>query len=289
MNSAALSLVIAGALLHALWNLFAKKASGGLPFVWLFGVVSLVVSLPFGLSFWCANSLQLTAQAWFAIAGSALVHVAYSLVLQKGYRESDFSVVYPLARGTGPLFAVFGAIVVLGETPSFLGWLGILAVLTGIVLISGVVQILAVPSPKVRAGLLWGTITGVSIAAYTVIDGWAVKALGIAPVLYYVLGLALRTIILAPHALCDTRSLRYQCRVNRRYIVAVGILSPLAYTLVLFAMTMAPLSYVAPVRELSMLLGVLFGAKLLRESFVPSRVIGTAFLVAGVVMLARAH
>lgn len=288
MNSAALSLVIAGALLHALWNLFAKKASGGLPFVWLFGVVSLVVSLPFGLSSWYTNSPQLTVQAWFAITGSALVHVAYSLVLQKGYRESDFSVVYPLARGTGPLLAVFGAIVVLGETPSLLGWLGILSILTGIVLISGMARILAVPSPKARAGLLWGTVTGVSIAAYTVIDGWAVKALGIAPVLYYVLGLSLRTIVLAPLALRDGQGLRYQWRMNRPYIVAVGMPSPFAYTLVLFAMTMAPLSYVAPIRELSMLLGVLIGARLLRESFVPSRVIGTACMVAGVVMLAQA-
>lgn len=289
MNPDALSLVIAGALLHALWNLFAKKASGGLPFVWLFGIVSLAVALPFGFSSWYANSQQLTVQAWFAIAASALVHIAYSLVLQKGYRESDFSIVYPLARGTGPLFAVFGSIVVLGEAPSLLGWLGILAVLVGILLIAGFAQVVSVPSPKARAGLLWGTITGISIAAYTVIDGWAVKALGISPVLYYVLGLALRTIILAPHALRDLQGLRIQWQLNNRYIVAVGMLSPLAYTLILFAMTMAPLSYVAPIRELSMLLGVLFGAKLLREAFAPSRIIGTACMVAGVVMLARAH
>lgn len=288
MNSTALSLVVTGALLHALWNLFAKKASGGLPFVWLFGVVSLALAIPFGASSWYSNSQQLTVQAWIAIAASALVHVAYSLVLQKGYRESDFSVVYPLARGTGPLFSVFGAMVVLGEVPSLLGWLGILAILAGIFLISGATQVVFAPPPKARSGLLWGAITGVCIAAYTVIDGWAVKALGIAPVLYYFIGLALRTAILTPQALRDPLGLRTQWQTNRRYIVAVGILSPLAYTLVLFAMTMAPLSYVAPVRELSMLLGVVFGTKLLRESFIPSRVIGTACMVAGIVMLARA-
>jgi drug/metabolite transporter (DMT)-like permease len=289
LNSAALSLVVTGALLHALWNLFAKKASSGLPFVWLFGVVSLVVALPFGASSWYANSQQLTVQAWGAIAASALVHVAYSLVLQKGYRESDFSIVYPLARGTGPLFSVFSAMIVLGEVPSLLGWLGILAVLTGIFLISGITNTLSSPPPKARSGLFWGIITGLTIAAYTVIDGWAVKALGIAPMLYYFLGLALRTAILMPQALSDPLGLRTQWRLNLRYIFAVGVLSPLAYTLILFAMTMAPLSYVAPVRELSMLLGVLFGAKLLRESFSPSRVVGTACMVAGVVLLARAH
>jgi drug/metabolite transporter (DMT)-like permease len=288
MNSVALSLVITGALLHALWNLFAKKASGGLPFVWLFGMVSFAVALPFGATSWHSNSQQLTVQAWSAIIASALVHVAYSLVLQKGYRESDFSIVYPLARGTGPLLSVFGAMVILGETPSLLGWLGIFAVLTGIFLISGFTHNLFAPSPKMRSGLFWGIITGVTIAAYTVIDGWAIKAIGIAPVLYYFLGLALRTAILTPQALCDVAELRTQWRSNCRYIVAVGILSPLAYTLVLFAMQMAPLSYVAPVRELSMLLGVLVGAQLLRESLSPSRVIGTACMVAGVVILACA-
>jgi len=289
MSNEALALVIAGALLHALWNLFAKKASGGLSFVWLFGVVSLVVAFPFGLASWHANAHQLTAQAWIAIAGSAVVHVVYSLVLQRGYRESDFSVVYPLARGTGPLFAVLGAIVVLGEAPTLLGWLGIGAVLVGILLVSGVAQMSRSNSPHMHAGIVWGSLTGLSIASYTVIDGWAVKSLGLAPILYYVLGLALRTIILTPQALRNPRSLRAQWQSNSRYIVAVGVLSPLAYTLILFAMSIAPLSYVAPVRELSMLLGVLLGARVLREALRPSRVFGTACMVAGVVLLARAH
>lgn len=288
MNATALSLVVAGALLHALWNLLAKKAAGGLSFVWLFGVVSLVVALPFGAASWYASHEQLGVQAWGAILASALVHVVYSLVLQKGYREGDFSIVYPLARGTGPLFAVFGAMLVLGEAPSLSGWLGIGAILTGIFLISGITHALRAPSRKTQSGLFWGIITGLTIAAYTVIDGWAVKVLGMAPVLYYFLGLALRAAILTPQALRDVAGLRAEWRLNRRYIIAVGILSPLAYTLVLYAVTMAPLSYVAPVRELSMLVGVWFGAKLLRESVSPVRVIGTACMVIGVVMLARA-
>ncbi len=136
MTPTALGLVIAGALMHALWNLFAKKASGGLPFVWLFGVVSLAAALPFGAWSWSADSQQLTLSAWIAVAASALVHVVYSLVLQKGYRESDFSIVYPLARGTGPLFAVLGAMALLGEAPSLVGWLGIGSILAGIFLVT---------------------------------------------------------------------------------------------------------------------------------------------------------
>ncbi|HMM54030.1 MAG TPA: DMT family transporter [Candidatus Desulfobacillus sp.] len=288
MNSLALSLVIAGALLHALWNVSAKKAAGGLPFVWLYGLVSLVACLPVGLAAWRAGAALPGLAGWAAIAGSALVHAVYSLVLQKGYQESDFTVVYPLARGTGPLFSVFGAMLVLGELPSPLGWLGIIAILAGILMISGNARLLAAPLPRLRAGLFWGVLTGLCIAAYTVIDGWAVKALAIQPVIYYVLSLVLRTALLTPQALRAPQRLRAQWRANARHVVVVGVLSPAAYTLVLFAMTMAPLSYVAPVRELSMLIGILFGARLLREAFSLLRVIGVAAMVAGVLMISFA-
>jgi drug/metabolite transporter (DMT)-like permease len=285
MNAEAFALVITGALLHALWNYYAKKASGGLPFVWLFGVVSLVVSMPFGIASWLGNAVPLGAAAWGAIAASALVHVTYALVLQKGYQKSDFSIVYPLARGTGPLFAVAGAVILLRETPSLLGWLGIIAILSGIFLIAGISRILA-PSPKMLAGLFWGCLTGVCIASYTVIDGWAVKGLALAPLLYYVTGLALRTALLAPLALADRHALRAQWRANRHCVLVVGVCMPLAYLLVLHAMRMAPLSYVAPLREISMLIGVFIGARLLRETFTPSRALGTALMVTGVVALA---
>jgi len=288
MNTTAMALVVSGALIHATWNLFAKKASGGAPFVWLYGVVSLIAAFPFGLHAWQQEGQTLDALAWIAIACSAALHLVYSLTLQKGYQAGDFSIVYPTARGTGPMFAVVGAIVFLGETPSLVGWTGILAIIGGILLISDVAKGLSFSAGRARTGMLWGVLTGLSIAAYTVVDGWAVKSLGIAPVLYYVLGLSLRTVLLAPKALGDRRALREQWRRNARYVVVVGLLSPLAYTLILFAMTMAPLSYVAPARELSMLIGVLIGAKVLRESFTPARAVGTGLMLTGVVFLSLA-
>jgi uncharacterized membrane protein len=126
------------------------------------------------------------------------------------------------------------------------------------------------------------------IAAYTVVDGWAIKALGMSPVIFYGLGLLIRTVLLAPAALGKPQALRAQWQTNRRHIIAVGVLSPLAYTLVLYALTRAPLSYVAPVRELSMLIGAFIGARFLQEKSALSRMIGTALMLAGVVMLVRA-
>jgi len=288
MNSEALALVVTGAFLHAVWNLFAKKASGGVPFVWLFGVVSLVCATPAGLYAWLRHPQPFTAGSWAVIPASAAVHVLYSIVLQKGYQKSDFSIVYPLARGTGPLFSVVAAVLVLGEMPRPLGWCGIGSILVGILLIAGFPQILQAASGHMKDGILWGTLTGITIAAYTVIDGYAVKVLGMSPVIYYVLGLAFRTALLAPAALRSPGLLAEQWRLNRRYIIAVGVLSPLAYTLVLYAMARAPLSYVAPVRELSMLVGVIFGARMLRERYTFSRVVGTALMVLGVILLVNA-
>lgn len=283
----ALILVVAGALLHALWNFFAKKASGGLPYVWLYGIVSIIVALPFGVVSWLNNSHQLGRLAWLAIVISAVVHVAYSLVLQKGYRVSDFSIVYPLARGTGPLFSIVGAILFLAEAPNLLGWAGIALIIIGIFMISGS-SVCHSSSGRLLMGIVWGCLSGAFIGLYTLIDGWAVKTLALAPVLYYVLGLGVRTLILAPQALSRPQLLKMQWRENRFYIIAVGLMSPLAYTLILIAMTRAKLSYVAPVREISMLAGAFLGASLLGERFSRVRLVGMFLMVAGVVMLALA-
>lgn len=288
MNIEALALVITGALLHAVWNLSAKKASGGVPFVWLFGLVSLVCAAPVGLYVWFHSAHSFTGRIWLIVVASAVVHVLYSVVLQKGYQKSDFSIVYPLARGTGPLFSVIAAVVFLGEMPGVMGWTSIGCILVGIMLIAGIPQLLESTDKRLPTGMVWGALTGATIAAYTVIDGYAVKVLGVAPVLYYILGLALRSALLAPVALRSPQLLKDQWERNRRYILAVGVLSPLAYTLVLYAMVKAPLSYVAPVRELSMLAGVFFGVRLLREQYVVSRMVGTALMVAGVIMLVMA-
>jgi drug/metabolite transporter (DMT)-like permease len=136
--------------------------------------------------------------------------------------------------------------------------------------------------------VLWGGLTGLCIAGYTVIDGWAVKSLGMAPVLFYAAGLVFRTLLLAPWALHRRAMLRGQWRQHRTAIVLVGVLSPLAYCLVLFAVQTAPLSYVAPVREISMLIGTLLGARLLKETLRPSQVLGAAMMLLGVAGLALA-
>ena len=177
----------------------------------------------------------------------------------------------------------------LGEQPSRLGWLSVAAILTGVFVSAGALDIFRGQSSDRRhRGVLWGLLTGAFIAAYTVLDGWAIKSLAMSPILFYTVGLAFRSLLLAPFALRHTSALSAQWRSHRASIIAVGLLSPFAYLLVLFAVQIAPLSYVAPVREISMLLGTFVGAALLKESLKPSQTIGAVVMLAGVAALAYA-
>ena len=289
MSLDALFLVLAGALAHASWNYLAKLASGGQSFVALYSFVSFVFAGPLCLWF-CLTTPEVISWQLLSIALlSAVIHIFYSLALQRGYQVGDLTVVYPIARGTGPLFSVMGAILVLGERPSLIGWIGIGTILLGVLLIAGGRRLFAGTSnPGVALGLRWGVLTGLFIAAYTVVDGWSVKTLHITPIVFYSVSLSLRTLLLMPVATRDSRNLKDQWNANWRYIVAVGVLSPLAYTLVLYAMTLAPLSYVAPIRELSMMIAALLGAKFLMEDDAKMRIAGSALMAVGVVVLTLA-
>ena len=289
MSASALALVLAGALCHAIWNIVAKKAGGGVLFVWLFGAVSVLAAAPIACWAWLEHPQIFSHWMWFAALASGLVHVLYSLVLQKAYRVSDFAVVYPIARGTGPMLSVLAAIILLGEKPSPVGWISVAAVLLGVFISAGGINIFrSTPGHPRHLGVLWGMLTGLFIASYTVIDGWAIKSLGMTPILFYAVGLLFRTVVLAPFALRTPRELVKQWQTHRRAILIVGILSPTAYLLVLIAIQTAPLSYVAPVREISMLVGTFIGASLLKESVKPSQVVGAATMLLGVIGLAWA-
>ena len=125
----------------------------------------------------------------YAGALTAAFHIVYQLVLQRGYERGDLNLVYPLARGTGPLLTFVVAVTVLGERPVAVAVAGVLAVIVGILLISlgG-----ARPHRSTRAGVLWGVGTGAAIAAYTLWDNHSVNALDVPPLPYFVLGLLLQ-------------------------------------------------------------------------------------------------
>ena len=129
MSAAALALVLTAALVHATWNYFLKKANATRPFWWLVYIITAVVTVPALFIYDPLALSNITPVGWFVIALSAPIHVVYGQVLQIGYRKSDYSVVYPTARGTGPLITVLCAVLILGDSPSFWGWIGIILIL----------------------------------------------------------------------------------------------------------------------------------------------------------------
>jgi drug/metabolite transporter (DMT)-like permease len=291
MPLSALALVLAAALLHATWNIVAKHAGGDNRFA-LIGVLQMVmIWAPVGV--WAGWNVlpQWGIREWALLAASAIVHSVYFSTLLRGYRVSDLTVVYPVARGTGPLLSALGAVLLLGERPGLVGAAGILAIGTGVFLIAGGPALWAkahdpAQRERVRLGLAYGGATGVLIAGYTLIDGYAVKVALISPLLVDYFGNLLRIPILLPLARREPGGLREAWRTQWKHALVVALLGPIGYVLVLYAVTMAPLSHVAPVREVSMLFAALIGGKLLGEADRGLRLAGAACIALGVIALA---
>ena len=285
MPPLALLAVLLAAATHATWNLYAKRAAKSQHFVWMYSVASVLLYTPVVAWILIFQRPHFELQHWMALLATGVLHLGYSLVLQAGYRASDLSLVYPLARGSGPLLSFLGAVLLLGESVTWLSVLGVILVVVGILLVAGLLRE-AHKAP--RAGIAYGLLTGVFIAAYTINDGWAVKALLISPFIIDYTGNVFRVVVLSPGAWTDRLRVREELRTYLRPALVVSILGPLGYILVLYAMRIAPISHVAPARELATLIGTYFGARLLKERAAPERVAGALCIVAGVVSLASA-
>lgn len=291
MTPLALTLVLAAAVCHASWNLIAKKVGGGNHFVLMGALWVVVLWAPVAL--WAGVGVvpHWGWAEWSVLAASAVVHIFYYRTLLHGYAVADLTVVYPMARGSGPLLSSIGAVIVLGETMSLQSAAGALAVVAGVVLIAGGPALWRqahAPAQRfrVRRGLAWGALTGAFIAVYTVIDGYAVKVLLLSPILVDYVGNLLRVPVMLPFALRDPAGFRTAWRAQWRAALVVAVLGPLGYVMVLYAVTLAPLSHVAPAREVSMLFAALLGGSLLGESDRGLRLLGAACIAAGVIALA---
>lgn len=294
MSGQALVLVLLAGLLHAGWNLVAKQSGGDARFAFFVSIWLLLVWSPLALWLGWRELPQWGAPAWLLILLSGSLHVLYFLTLLRGYRVADLTVVYPLARGSAPLLSALAAVLLLGERPGGLALAGVLGVVAGVLLIAGGSQWLrrhpAQPvqrrRQRQRLGLMYGLLTGLCIASYTVVDGYGVKVLLISPVLVDYMGNMVRLCWLAPAALRDRQQTRALWRQQWRAALLVAVFSPVAYVLVLFAMQTAPLSHVAPAREVSMLFAALIGGRLLGEGDRLWRVAGALLIGLGVAGLA---
>lgn len=284
MTAWALVLILAAAFIHATWNLLNKRASGHATFTWVVAILSAMFYAPVAVAvviFWQ------TQIGWFEIglmAGSAALHTGYFVLLNEGYRAGDLSLVYPLARGTGPLLSSIAAIIFLGERPSPTALAGALLIIVGVVVLSSNPAKLRQTGAQRAIG--FALITGTFIAAYTLWDKQAVSRFALSPLLLDWGANLGRAILLTPFALGNWQHTRIEWRDHRSEAIGVAVLAPLSYILVLTAMRFTPVSYVAPAREISILIGTAMGTRLLAEGDVHRRLAAACAMVLGVVALA---
>ena len=286
MTSLALGLILVAAFTHATWNLDAKHSGGGLPFVWLTGLVSLCCYVPLSIAYLLWRQPALPTSVWLVVLGSGLIKTAYALLLQRGYRHGDFSLIYPLARGTGPLFSTLTAIALYGERPTPLALAGGAIIIGSIFSLTGGTKLLHADRAHLRSGLLYGFMCGCCIAALTVWDKYAVAHLHLPPLAYDCSTQVVLCVVLTPFAWPRRAEAAAAWREHRGKVFTVALLGPLGYILILTALTFTPVSYIAPAREISILLGTIFGAHLLKEANAKRRLVAAAGLVLGVIALA---
>lgn len=271
-----------GAIAHASWNLILKRVGNSTPtLLWWTNAIGAVGIAPLGI--WTLYTAEFDWHWVFLAAVCAVFEVFYFLLLQRGYRDGDVSLVYPLARGTGPTLSVVGAMLFLGESPSPIHLLGVVAIVVGIGIISTAGSKHGTKAPL--ESVLYGLGVGVMIACFTVWDGWAVGKLGVPPIGYFWMAIVGQTILFTPY-LARNRNTLSTVRSHPIEIIAIGLLGPASYMMALTAITMSSVSLVAPAREVSVILVALGGALIFGERHLGQRLIGSSIVVGGIALLA---
>ena len=290
MPPTALALVLGAGLLHASWNLILKRTTERL-LVAAWGLFAGAVAFAPAL----VQAWPPPAAVWPFACGSALILLAYYTCLARAYDSGDFSLVYPVARGTAPAMLALWAIIFLGERPSPLGYTGIAAILAGLVVLGAAPlwslrrrnpAALAILRTHARGSGL-ACLVAFLISTYSALDGAAMRHWE--PIPYLVLVFGLSGSLLVP--LLALRARGRVVRVLRTHFVQIAVIAVMtlaAYSLVLRAFQIAPVSYAGAAREVGIVFGALAGWLLLGEQFGGVRTAGAALVFAGILVLAVA-
>ncbi|MBN4666264.1 EamA family transporter [Pandoraea nosoerga] len=267
-------LTLFAALLHAGWNTLLR---GGADRLWSMTIMCLTIAVT------CAGValfLPVPARAsWPYALLSALLHVGYNLCLVRSYRSGDLGQTYPIARGSSPLMVTCAAAVFAGEKIGF-------STAGGIALVSGGILMLALKGGKVAmSGLRYTLATGAFIAAYSVVDGMGVRMSGNA--LAYIVWMSALWGALMPALYVVLRGGRtlLRWRAGVWHAAAGGLISLLAYGIVIYAMTAAPMGAVSALRETSVLFAAVLGYCFLGETLTPRKMLACAVIALGTLMI----
>ncbi|HEY6297958.1 MAG TPA: DMT family transporter [Streptosporangiaceae bacterium] len=266
--------VLAAAITHATWNAIAHGIRDQTLSFGLIGAGGIIVAIPLVIVVAAPRPA-----AWPYLLGSVAIHVFYNLLLMRCYKYGEFGQVYPLARGISPLVVTILAAVFVGEHLA-------LPQLAGVAVVSGGLAALVFFGHRPgRAALLAAIGTGLTIAAYTVVDGVGVR-LSASPVGYIGWLMLLQSLCVPAFALVRRRDVLFK-QPPRILLtgLAAGALSLLAYGLVLWAQTRGALAPIAALRETSVIFGAIIGSVVFREPFGRGRIAATVLVAAGIVLL----
>ncbi|MBX7215164.1 MAG: DMT family transporter [Thermoflexales bacterium] len=289
MTALSLGLILLSAVGHATWNLLAKRVGGGALSVWTYSALAALIYAPLAVFVLASNTKPLGIESLVAMLISGVLHTGYFLLLQRGYRDGDLSLVYPLARGTGPTLSTLAAIALFGERPSPVSLAGAVLIGVGVFLLAGAGARAGAArrsAHTLRLAIGYGLATGVFIAIYTLWDKRGVSAVGVPPLVFdWGTGLT-RALLLTPLALPRWAEVKRNFAAHRRAYLGIALLAPAAYILVLTALSTTAVSYVAPAREISILIGTFFGVRALKEGDGRRRLVAAALMVVGIMALA---
>lgn len=283
MSFFVLLLLFLSAILHAGWNLLLKRSPDKVVFTWLAMAVSAILASPilFLMDF------QLSSRALFYLLISAAAECAYFITLSKAYTIGDISIVYPMTRGSAPLYIALWGRWLLHERLHRWGWLGLLLIVLGIYVINArSVSDLLRPLRTLRhRPAYWALLAGFCTSLYSLADKLGVML--VPPPVFITLSFGLTALFLTPYLGCvrPRAVVLTEIRWRGGAMVAGALMVMAAYLMVLYALTRADLSRIGAAREMSIVFGALLGRLVLHEGFGLVRTGSAVLIFAGVFLI----
>jgi len=286
MSAIALGIVLAAALLHASWNYLAKRSRNKIVFIWWAILFSTIIFLPMFIYF--RTTAAISPAGWSCIAATGILHAFYFWFMGGAYERGDLSLVYPLSRGSAPMFVPIAAVVFLREQLSVLGALGIVLVIVGIYVIHlnsfSMRSFLGPFKATHGSASLWALCTGAAVTGYSIVDKIGVTL--VYPPVYIYLMFVIALLLLSPVVLTrEYMDLKKEWKINKLNIIMAGFLALFTYMMILFAMRISKVSYVAAAREVSIVFSALFGIFWLKERNAHQKICGAVLICFGVVLI----
>ena len=255
-------------------------------FMWWLSVVAAIVFLPLGLYLYARHGVS--AEGWPFVVATIVIHAVYFVLLGRAYQHGDLSLVYPIARGTGPLLVPLFAVPFLGERLSAMGVVGIGLIVVGVVTLQvggvGPAALRRLGAATRHPAARYAFAVGVSIAVYSVVDKAGVGV--VEPALYVYLMFVGSVVVAAPYFWGLYRpAVLGSWRENKRSLLLAGTLAPMSYGLALTAFRLGQVSYLAPIREVSIVVAAVLGTLVLGESLTRARMASVVVTALGVVLV----